>query len=72
MLNAIAGRKLAKTGNEPAVTKGQHRIKLNEAWTLIDTPGMLWPKLEDQQAALKLAMTGISVTRRWTLRKLAG
>ena len=58
ILNAIAGRKLAKTGNEPAVTKGQHRIKLNEAWTLIDTPGMLWPKLEDQQAALWLAMTG--------------
>ena len=58
ILNALAGRKLAKTGNEPAVTKGQQRIKLNEAWTLIDTPGMLWPKLEDQEAALWLAMIG--------------
>ena len=58
ILNAIAGRKLAKTGNEPAITKGQQRIKLNETWTLIDTPGMLWPKLENQQAALWLAMTG--------------
>tara|TARA_B100001057_G_scaffold500962_1_gene619268 strand:- start:191 stop:997 length:807 start_codon:yes stop_codon:yes gene_type:complete len=58
IMNALAGRKLAKTGNEPAVTKGQQRIKLNEAWTLIDTPGMLWPKLEDQEAALWLTMTG--------------
>ncbi|MFZ9025787.1 MAG: ribosome biogenesis GTPase YlqF [Pseudohongiellaceae bacterium] len=58
ILNAIAGRKLARTGNEPAVTKGQQRIKLNEEWTLIDTPGMLWPKLEDQQGALWLAMIG--------------
>lgn len=56
--NALAGRKLAQTGNEPAVTKGQQRIRLNQSWTLIDTPGMLWPKLADQDAALRLAMTG--------------
>ena len=58
VMNALAGRKLAQTGNEPAVTKGQQRIRLNESWTLIDTPGMLWPKLADQDAALRLAMTG--------------
>lgn len=58
VMNALAGRKLAQTGNEPAVTKGQQRIRLNENWTLIDTPGMLWPKLVDQDAALRLAMTG--------------
>ena len=58
VMNALAGRKLAQTGNEPAVTKGQQRIRLNQSWTLIDTPGMLWPKLADQDAALRLAMTG--------------
>ena len=58
LLNKLADRKLAKTGNEPAITKGQQRIKLDEKWYLIDTPGMLWPKLEDQTNAYKLAMLG--------------
>jgi ribosome biogenesis GTPase A len=58
LLNKLADRKLAKTGNEPAITKGQQRIKLDQKWYLIDTPGMLWPKLEDQTNAYKLAMLG--------------
>ncbi|MFK7862931.1 MAG: ribosome biogenesis GTPase YlqF [Pseudohongiellaceae bacterium] len=58
LLNTLSERKLAKTGNEPAVTQHQQRIKLTEGWYLIDTPGMLWPKLEDQEAAYRLAMTG--------------
>lgn len=58
LLNLFAERKLAKTGNEPAVTKGQQRIKLREGWYLLDTPGLLWPKLEDQDAAYRLACTG--------------
>lgn len=58
LINAIAGRKAAKTGNEPAVTQGQQRIKLDQHWTLIDSPGMLWPNLEDQHGALLLALTG--------------
>ncbi len=58
LINAIAGRKAAKTGNEPAVTKGQQRIKLDKRWTLIDSPGMMWPNLEEQRAALCLALTG--------------
>lgn len=58
LLNHLAGRKLARTGNEPAVTKGQQRIRLDEHWYLVDTPGLLWPRLEDQQAAYRLAMTG--------------
>lgn len=58
LLNTLSERKLAKTGNEPAVTQHQQRIKLAENWYLIDTPGMLWPKLEDQNAAYRLAMTG--------------
>jgi ribosome biogenesis GTPase A len=58
LLNTLSGRKLAKTGNEPAVTQRQQRIKLDDTYYLIDTPGMLWPKLEDQTGAYKLAMIG--------------
>jgi ribosome biogenesis GTPase A len=58
LLNQIIGRKLAKTGNEPAVTKSQQRVKLNDQWYLFDTPGVLWPRLEDQQAAYRLAAAG--------------
>lgn len=58
LLNVLSERKLAKTGNEPAVTQRQQRIKLAENWYLIDTPGMMWPKLEDQDGAYRLAMTG--------------
>ncbi len=58
LLNQLADRKLARTGNEPAVTKAQQRVKLQDGWYLIDTPGMLWPKLEDQESAYRLAATG--------------
>ncbi|MBL4821099.1 MAG: ribosome biogenesis GTPase YlqF [Gammaproteobacteria bacterium] len=58
LLNQILCRKVAKTGNEPTVTKRQQRVKLDDDWYLIDSPGMLWPKLEDQQAAYRLASTG--------------
>lgn len=58
LLNQLVQRKLAKTGNEPAVTRAQQRVKLGDGWFLIDTPGLLWPKLEDQQAAARLACTG--------------
>lgn len=58
LINILAGRKLAKTGNEPAVTRGQQRIKLDDSWYLVDTPGLLWPRLEDQDGAYRLAITG--------------
>ena len=58
LLNALVGRKAAKTGNEPAITQGQQRVRLNDQWSLVDSPGMLWPNLQDQQAALLLAVTG--------------
>ncbi len=58
LMNQITGRKLARTGNEPAVTKSQQRVKLNDHWYLFDTPGVLWPRLEDQQAAYRLAAAG--------------
>lgn len=58
LLNQLIKRKLAKTGNEPAVTRAQQRVRLGDNWYLIDTPGLLWPKLDDQQAAARLACTG--------------
>lgn len=58
LMNQLTERKVARTGNEPAVTKGQQRVKLQEGWYLIDTPGMLWPKLENQEHAYRLAVAG--------------
>lgn len=58
LLNTLAGRILAKTGNEPAVTKAQQRIKLPNNISLHDTPGFLWPKLEPEACGYRLAVTG--------------
>ncbi|MBN2866064.1 MAG: ribosome biogenesis GTPase YlqF [Thiotrichales bacterium] len=58
LINALAGRHIAKTGNEPAVTKMQQRIKLEDNITLIDTPGMLWPNIENPLSGFRLAATG--------------
>lgn len=58
LINNLAGRMIAKTGNEPAVTKNQQRIKLEQGITLLDTPGVLWPKLENKQGGYRLAITG--------------
>jgi ribosome biogenesis GTPase A len=58
LINALAGRKAAKTGNEPAITKGQQRIKLAEGIVLLDTPGLLWPKIENENSGYRLAASG--------------
>lgn len=58
LINALAGRKVAKTGNEPAITKGQQRIKLVEDIMLLDTPGILWPKIENENSGYRLAASG--------------
>jgi len=58
LINALAGRKVAKTGNEPAITKGQQRIKLGEGIMLLDTPGILWPKIENENSGYRLAASG--------------
>ena len=57
-INILADRTIAKTGNEPAVTKNQQRIKLENNITLIDTPGMLWPNIEHPNYGYRLAATG--------------
>ncbi|MGO3004170.1 MAG: ribosome biogenesis GTPase YlqF [Halomonas sp.] len=58
LINGLAGRKIAKTGNEPAVTKRQQKVRIDGRVALTDTPGVLWPKIEDQASAYRLAATG--------------
>ena len=57
-INTIAGKAAAKTGNKPGVTRGNQWIKLNKNIELLDTPGILWPKFEDQTVGLRLALIG--------------
>ncbi|EIC31256.1 MULTISPECIES: ribosome biogenesis GTPase YlqF [Methylomicrobium] len=58
LINILAGRTVAKTGNEPAVTKTQQRIAIGSNVVLLDTPGMLWPNIENRHSGLRLAATG--------------
>lgn len=58
LINKLAGRNIAKTGNEAALTRFQQRIEISEQLTLIDTPGMLWPKIENQNSGYRLAASG--------------
>ncbi len=57
-INQYVGKTTAKTGDKPGVTRGKQWIKLKKDFELLDTPGILWPKFEDQQVGLKLAFTG--------------
>lgn len=57
-INSFAGKACTKTGNKPGVTKGAQWIKLNKQVELLDTPGILWPKFEDQTVGLRLALIG--------------
>lgn len=57
-INSYAKKACTKTGNKPGVTKGKQWIKLSREIELLDTPGILWPKFEDQSVGLKLALTG--------------
>lgn len=57
-INTLSKRKATKTGDKPGVTKGQTWIKINEELQLLDTPGILWPKFEDQETGVKLSICG--------------
>jgi ribosome biogenesis GTPase A len=58
LINILAGKIIAKTGNEPAVTKSQQQIKLSNGILLHDTPGVLWPNIQDRDSGFRLAVTG--------------
>lgn len=57
-INSFAGKACAKTGNKPGVTKGKQWIRLHKNLELLDTPGILWPKFEDQEVGMRLAFIG--------------
>lgn len=57
-INSFAGKACAKTGNKPGVTKGNQWIRLNKSLELLDTPGILWPRFEDRQVGIRLALIG--------------
>lgn len=57
-INSFAGKACTRTGNKPGVTKGKQWIRLNKGLELLDTPGILWPKFEDQKVGERLAMIG--------------
>lgn len=57
-INSFAGKACTKTGNKPGVTKGKQWIRINKNVELLDTPGILWPKFEDQQVGIRLAIIG--------------
>ncbi|WP_430535773.1 ribosome biogenesis GTPase YlqF [Listeria rocourtiae] len=58
LINRLVKKNIAKTGNKPGVTKAQQWIKVGKTLELLDTPGILWPKFEDQRVGYKLALTG--------------
>jgi len=58
LINTLVGKAVAKTGNEPAVTKGQQRFNIRKGFSLLDTPGMLWPNVQNPQSGLRLAAVG--------------
>lgn len=58
LINRLASKNIAKTGDKPGVTKAQQWIKVGKTLELLDTPGILWPKFEDQEVGQRLAVTG--------------
>jgi len=58
LINGLAGRTVAKTGNEPAVTKVQQVIEIEPGFVLLDTPGLMWPNVENRNSGYRLAVTG--------------
>ena len=70
-INTYAGKACTKTGNKPGVTKGKQWIRLNKNVELLDTPGLLWPKFEDQSVGQKLAIIGSIKDDLLDIRELA-
>lgn len=58
LINTVAGRKVAKTGDEPAITKGLQKIRISDELMFLDTPGILWPKIHNENSGYRLAAAG--------------
>lgn len=72
LINRIAGRSIAKTGNEAAMTRMQQRVEISSELTLIDTPGVLWPNIENSPSGYRLAATGAIRDTALDLQEVAG
>jgi ribosome biogenesis GTPase A len=72
LINTLAGRIIAKTGNKPAVTQMQQRVRVSPALVLLDTPGFLWHKLSPEACGYRLAVTGAISDRVVDYRDIAG
>ena len=72
LINRLAGRRIARTGGEAALTRMQQRIEISGELMLIDTPGMLWPKIENQAGGYRLAATGAIRDTALELQEVAG
>jgi len=71
LINSLVGRRVARVGDRPAITRGQQRVQLDADVVVSDTPGVLWPKLEDQQAARRLAASGAIGEAAFDVREVA-
>lgn len=71
LINRLANKKIAKIGDRPGITKHQLWIKVNKDFELLDTPGILWPKFEDQKVGLRLAAIGTIKDRLLSLQDIA-
>ncbi len=58
MINTLIGRRIAKVGDRPAITRRAQRVELEGDFSIFDSPGVLWPKLDDQEGARRLAASG--------------
>ena len=58
-INCLAGRKIARVGEKPGITRGRQWLRIREDIELMDTPGLMWPKIEDEKQGLKLALLNI-------------
>ncbi|MDD4170340.1 MAG: ribosome biogenesis GTPase YlqF [Desulfotomaculaceae bacterium] len=72
LINKLTGRRAARTGYKPGVTRGRQWIRITDNLELLDTPGILWPKLEDSETAFRLAVTGAIKEEVFSLYDVAG
>jgi len=70
LINRFLGSATARTGDKPGVTRGQQWLKVGKNLELLDTPGVLWPRLDDQEAAFKLAITGAIKDEAYDMEKV--
>ncbi|HLS20432.1 MAG TPA: ribosome biogenesis GTPase YlqF [Bacillota bacterium] len=71
LINRLANRKITKIGDRPGITRHQQWIKVKNTFELLDTPGILWPKFDDQQVGLRLAAIGTIKDKLLSLQDIA-